>query len=85
MALVCRLRAKLADARTRRGGSRRAARDPELTSSQCKPGIVSDQKRDEIDDVGVVEVVGSFLPAAICVPRVLLPHSVELRLLLVAQ
>ena len=44
-----------------------------------------DQKRDEIDDVGVVEVAGSFLPAAICVPRFLLPHNVELRLLLVAQ
>ena len=43
-----------------------------------------DQKRDEIDDVGVVEVAGSFLPAAICVPRFLLPHNVELRLLLVA-
>jgi hypothetical protein len=44
-----------------------------------------DQKPDEIDDVEVVEAVGSFLPAAICVPRVLLPHNVELRLLLVAQ
>ena len=39
-----------------------------------------DQKRDEIDDLGVIEAVGSFLPAAF-----LLPHSVELRLLLVAQ
>ena len=67
------------------GRAKTDANDPELTSSQCKPGIVSDQKRDEIDDVGVVEVVGSFLPAAICVPRVLLPHNVELRLLLVAQ
>ena len=44
-----------------------------------------DQKRDEIDDVGVVEAVGSFLPAAIRVPRILVPHNVELRLLLVAQ
>ena len=68
--------------RTSGGRAKTDAHDPELTSSQCKPGIVSDQKRDEID---VVEVVGSFLPAAICVPRVLLPHSVELRLLLVAQ
>jgi hypothetical protein len=44
-----------------------------------------DQKPDEIDDVEVVEAIGSFLPAAICVPRVLLPHNVELGLLLVAQ
>ena len=44
-----------------------------------------DQKRDEIDDVAVVGVVGSFLPAVFRIPRVLLPHSVELRLLLVAQ
>jgi hypothetical protein len=44
-----------------------------------------DQKRDEIDDVGSSKAVGSLLPAAIRIPRVLLPHSVELRLLLVAQ
>ena len=47
--------------------------------------MVSDQKRDEIDDVGVVEGVGSSLLAAIRAPHVLLPHNVELRLLLVAQ
>jgi hypothetical protein len=34
------------------GRAKTDANDPELTSSQCKPGIVSDQKRDEIDDVG---------------------------------
>ena len=44
-----------------------------------------DQKRDEIDDLGVVEAVGSFLHAAIRIPHALLPHNVELRLLLVAQ
>ena len=61
--------------------------DPELTSSQCKPGErgLRDQKRDEIDDLGVVEAVGSFLHAAIRIPHALLPHNVELRLLLVAQ
>jgi hypothetical protein len=41
-------------------------------------------ERDEVNDLGVVEAVGSFLPAAIRIPRVLLPHNVELRLLLVA-
>ena len=45
----------------------------------------ADVERDEVDDLGVVEAVGSFLPAAIRIPRVLLPHNVELRLLLVAQ
>jgi hypothetical protein len=37
------------------------------------------------ENVAVVGAVGSFPPAAIRTPRVLLPHSVELRLLLVAQ
>ena len=45
----------------------------------------ADVERDEVDDLVVVEAVGSFLPAAIRIPRVLLPHNVELRLLLVAQ
>ena len=51
-------------------------------------------KRDEVDDFGLskqkprepaAHLVGSFVPAAIRIPRVLLPHNVELRLLLVAQ
>ena len=61
---------------------------PELTSGQrtkdSECGLY-DQKRDEINDVGVVEAIGSFLSSAIRIPRVLLPHDVELRLLLVAQ
>ena len=60
-----------------RKAARRSVSDNER--GQC------DQTRNEIDDGQVVEAVGSFLPAAICVPRVLLPHNVELRLLLVAQ
>ena len=70
------------------GRAKTDANDPELTSSQSKKimSVVSAiRKPDEIDDVEVVETVGSFLPAAICIPRVLLPHNVELRLLLVAQ
>ena len=46
--------------------------------SRCVPFSSS------LKNIAVVGAVGSFLPAAIRIPRVLLPHSVELRLLLVA-
>ena len=42
-----------------------------------------DQKRDEIDNVGSSKSL--VLPAALRIPRALLAHYVELRLLLVAQ